>query len=148
MRLGPVFNQLHEAVGAATYRDIPDIVYSDRDWEAWKKMSKEQQTESMKNHTVPSISKSRRPNSHDIEVYVFAQTWGSTACGYGGMGGAAMTTVYTVVVECRGHYCVYFGCGRLAYRVSSEATTEGRDVFLKDLHNFNLSDVRGSSKYR
>ena len=78
---------LHETLGAALYRDLPDIEYSDRDWSRWKVLSKEEQTEAIKNNNVPETKKTRRPHDEDVEVYLFPQTWGSTALGYGGVGG-------------------------------------------------------------
>ena len=53
-------------------------------------------------------------------IYCFLQTWGSTACGWGGMGGAAMTTTYTVAIhnEYFGIIAVFWG-GRLAYCVEA-----------------------------
>jgi hypothetical protein len=49
---------------------------------------------------------------------MFRQTWGSTALGFGGIGGMAITPAYTVIVSCdRSHAsAVYFG-GRFAYLV-------------------------------
>ena len=53
----------------------------------------------------------------DFEVHMFEQTWGSTALGFGGMGGQAMTTANTYVfvpVTCNQNAFVYFG-GQFAY---------------------------------
>ena len=50
-------------------------------------------------------------------VVMFQQTWGSTALGYGGIGGAVMTPAYTVVVSYENHMRVYFGGGRLVYEL-------------------------------
>lgn len=36
---------------------------------------------------------------HRFMMYVFPQTWGSTALGFGGCGGQAITEAYTTVVE-------------------------------------------------
>ena len=36
-------------------------------------------------------TKTRRPDMRDIEVRMFPETWPSTALGFGGVGGAAMT---------------------------------------------------------
>ena len=36
---------------------------------------------------------------HRFRSYVFPQTWGSTALGFGGCGGQAITEAYTTVVE-------------------------------------------------
>ena len=109
---------LHETLGAALYRDLPDIEYSDRDWSRWKVLSKEEQTEAIKNNNVPETKKTRRPHDEDVEVYLFPQTWGSTALGYGGIGGSAMTSDYTVVVMLYNDVCVYFGRDQLAYRLN------------------------------
>lgn len=53
---------------------------------------------------------------NDINLYHIKQMWGSTACGWGGMGGAAMTESYTCIIECVSAGCisVYYS-GRLAY---------------------------------
>ena len=34
-----------------------------------------------------------------IDLHMVSQMWGSTSCGWGGMGGAAMTSSYTTVIE-------------------------------------------------
>jgi hypothetical protein len=51
---------------------------------------------------------------------MFPQMWGSTALGFGGIGGAAMTSAYTVIVfGCnRTDACVYFN-GGLAYHIKA-----------------------------
>jgi hypothetical protein len=50
------------------------------------------------------------------DIHICKQTWGSTSCGWGGMGGAAITTNYNVVLVNRilGIMCVYWG-GKIAY---------------------------------
>ena len=149
MRLGTPFEALHEALAAAAHRDIPEITYEDRDWDAWRKLSKEEQGVAMKTDTVPRVSRIRRPMSDELEVVMFLQTWGSTATGYGGMGGAAMTSAYTIIVSDQRCHCVYFGCGRLAYKLTrADMSNKGKDNFLKDMTSHNIADVRGSSKYR
>jgi hypothetical protein len=53
--------------------------------------------------------------------YSFPQLWGSTALGFGGIGGACMTTAQTVVVMTHdgvGKAAVYFG-GRFAYLIAN-----------------------------
>lgn len=76
-----------------------------------------------------------RLSSHHPENlywYSFPQTWGSTALGFGGIGGAAMTTAQTVVVFTYGapigKAAVYFG-GRFAYLVENagEEVTKALD---------------------
>ena len=149
MRLGSPFNALHEAVAAAAYSDLPEITYEDRDWDAYRALSKEEQGQVMKTNTVPRVTKTRRVQMDEVEVVMFPQTWGSTALGYGGMGGAAVTPAYTVVVSYENHMCVYFGYGRLAYRLDyNQMSTDGRERCRSDLQAHNLEDIRGSGKYR
>lgn len=79
----------------------------------------------------------------DFEVYVFPQTWGSTALGFGGCGGQAITTAYTTVVimdngEMGG---VFFGNG-LAYVIP----IPNREFF-EDMMNHNMAEVAKKGKY-
>lgn len=54
-----------------------------------------------------------------FEVYVFEQTWGSTALGFDGIGGSALTTAWThVVMTSDGKYHVFFN-GRHAYSIEN-----------------------------
>lgn len=130
---------LHEALSAAVLVDLPECVYTERDWVEWNKMSKEQRDDAIRNNTVPGTLHHRRPYTHEVDVTLFNQTWGSTALGYDGIGGAAMTDAYTVVVEFQGVYCVYFGGGRLAYRIDPRnLTSEGFEMFCKDLDTRNM----------
>ena len=139
MRLGNPVEAVSNAMGAALHRDLPDIDYEDRDWIEFKKTGKDVR-----------IKKTRRPYDDDIVVYVFPQTWGSTALGYGGMGGSAITTAYTVVVNHNRLYCVYFGCSRLAYRVDlSEISNNGHENFLADVKDYILADCRtAATRYK
>ena len=61
-----------------------------------------------------------RPQIDDFDVYLFEQTWGSTALGFGGIGGQAMTSARTYVFipqDIEKQMChVYFGSG-FAYSV-------------------------------
>lgn len=61
------------------------------------------------------------------KVVAFTQTWGSTALGFGGLGGAAMTTALTVVVSRHSRHFVFFD-GRLAYTAISPNRTFFEDV--------------------
>ena len=54
----------------------------------------------------------RRVTIDDFELYMFEQTWGSTALGFGGIGGQMMTTEFTYVfapTHCNQNAFVYFG---------------------------------------
>ena len=149
MRLGTPFDTLHDALAAAAYHDMPEMTYEDRDWDAWRALSKEDQGNAMKNNAIPTVTKTRRLMTDELEVVMFPQTWGSTATGYGGLGGSAMTSVYTVIVSYNHYYyCVYFGCGRLAYKLDrSKMSDEGYMKFRKDIADHSVSDVIGSGKY-
>jgi hypothetical protein len=56
----------------------------------------------------------------ELEVYSFPQMWGSTALGFGGIGGAAMTKAQTTIVlpEDRSAAHVYFN-SRFAYTIDA-----------------------------
>jgi hypothetical protein len=150
MEMGSPFKALHAAMAAAVYRDFPEITYVDRDWTAWRNMSKEDQILSIKNDTVPKIKKTRRVYDYEVEVVMFPQTWGSTALGYGGIGGSAMTTAYTVVVSYNGYYCVYFGSsGRLAYTVDRIRNgSDGCQRFIEDMYQQNVADCHDVVRYK
>lgn len=80
-----------------------------------------------------------RPRPDHCEVTLFSQTWSSTALGFGGLGGQAITNAYTTVVRGpRGDYCVYFG-GRKAYRIERP-----NRVFLEDLLRHQMHEVNGA----
>ena len=54
----------------------------------------------------------RRVTVDDFDLHIFEQTWGSTALGFGGIGGQAMTTEFTYVfvpIHCNQNCFVYFG---------------------------------------
>lgn len=93
---------------------------------------------------------------HRFMMYVFPQTWSSTALGFGGCGGQAITEAYTTVVEMswdyvnktddiRGLnlttsedkiYAVFFD-GRIAYMCLNP-----NHKFLKDLSNMRMKSQR------
>lgn len=130
---------LHEALSAAVLRDLPECVYNERDWVEWHKMSQEERNEAIKNNTVPTTTHTRRPYTDEVNVTLFNQTWGSTALGYDGIGGSAMTDAYTVIVELNGVFCVYFGSGRLAYKIDiGKLTDVSYEEFCKDLDTRNM----------
>lgn len=101
---------LSDCIAHAQYEGFSDIEYDTRDWDTYYASDKKIDTR---------ITKTRRPTIRDFTVYnMFPQTWGSTSLGHGGMGGAAMTTAYTIVLYCRetAEFLVYFG-GIPAYKV-------------------------------
>lgn len=80
----------------------------------------------------------------DISVYVFPQSWGSTALGYDGIGGSQMTTASTIVLYAFDSDIirVYFGCSILAYEIKNP-----NKLFFDDLHNHRLEGQFKRSKY-
>lgn len=89
-------------------------------------------------------TRTRRPYAHEVEVYSFDQTWGSTALGFPGIGGSAMTRATTVVVAGPDEACVYFG-GQFAYRVKGWRNSE---AFNRDMRAYNVADVmRAAARY-
>lgn len=68
-----------------------------------------------------------RPHPSQVAVTMFKQTWSSTALGFGGIGGQAISEAYTALVEGpQGDVCVYFA-GRPAYWVKRPSM-----LFLED----------------
>lgn len=82
-----------------------------------------------------------RPDVGDCLIYHFPQMWGSTSLGFGGMGGAAMTTAYTTVIVCDKDAAVFFG-GRHAYSVDNFT-----DDFFKDVASHRMPSVKDAVKY-
>jgi hypothetical protein len=127
---------LADCVAHAQYVGFSDIEYEKRDWETYRNTKEDVR-----------IAARRRPTTRDFGVYgMWPQTWGSTALGHGGMGGAAVTTAYTVVLECRAteEFLVYFG-GQWCYTVSRRSANI--DAFIEDCKNHNLASKRDSEKY-
>jgi hypothetical protein len=108
MNLDNPIQSLAQALAHAQYEGFPEYEYQDRDWEHYHKTKEDKR-----------ITKRSRHSPRDLIVHaMFPQTWSSTALGFGGVGGQAMTPAYTVIIEsdyCLG-FCVYFN-GRFAYRI-------------------------------
>lgn len=78
-----------------------------------------------------------------LEVYIFPQTWGSTALGLReAVGLRSITTAYTtVIVVNRSSAYVYFN-GKVAYKVN-----HANEAFLEDLNKHKMVDYRFKEKY-
>lgn len=150
MRLGSALMAVHSALAQALHKDLPDISYTNRDWDAWRAMSKEAQGLAIKQNQVPQVQATRRPREDDVEVIMFPQAWGSTALGYGGMGGASVTSAYTVIVHDHANYCVYFGEGELAYKLEyARMSPEGRQNLRDDIQSHHMMDrQKAHSRYK
>lgn len=83
------------------------------------------------------------PTVNDFEIYIFQQIWGSTALGFRGMGGQAMTSAYTYVfipVNTNQNCFVYFD-GKFAYEAPYS------DKFMEDVMNQKIAPVNLKGKY-
>lgn len=84
-----------------------------------------------------------RQKIDDFDMYTFEQVWGSTALGFGGIGGQAMTTARTYVfipIDGSKKCFVYFA-GRFAYAVDYS------EKFMEDVSKGNMASVTRSGKY-
>lgn len=136
------------AMAHAAYEAFPEYKYKDRDWAKHDKWRATLSREEMKTAIAPAdcfVEKSRKHSMYDLTVYaMFVQTWSSTALGFGGIGGQAITSAYVCVIESNlvGGYAVYFG-GRLAYVIN-----QPNDEFMQDVHFHRMVDAKlGKAKY-
>lgn len=130
MRPGNPIENLHQALAHAQYEGFPEYEYEDRDWEHYYKTKEDKR-----------IKKQAKHRAYDLVVYaMFPQAWSSTALGFGGVGGQAITSAYTVIIESVHMlgYCVYFG-GRFAYRIERP-----NDHFFGDVINQRMHGVAGA----
>lgn len=136
------------AMAHAAYEAFPEYAYKDRDWpkyDAWRSTLKR---EDYKTAVAPDdcwIEKTRRHSMYDLTVCaMFPQTWSSTALGFGGVGGQAITSAYVCIIESNlvGQFAVYFG-GRLAYVIERP-----NDKFWEDRSSQRMVDARlGKTTY-
>ena len=78
-----------------------------------------------------------------FELYTFEQAWADTTCGFGGIGGRAITTArtYVFVPVDVDEKCYVYICGRFAY------SCEWSETFKKDLMNQNVAGKIHAGKY-
>lgn len=132
MQLTNGITELHLAYSHAVYGGFPEYTYEDRDWEHYRKTKEDRR-----------VVKSSRHNEYHISIHaMFPQTWSSTALGFGGMGGQAITSAYVIVLKSEqgAGYCVYFA-GRFAYRIEEPSAH-----FYSDIRERRMADVAGAKK--
>lgn len=137
-------SSLAECIAHAQYVGFSDINYERMDYDAVRNAKTDEEKRASMRATVPAT---RRPTTRDFNVYtMFPQTWGSTALGHGGIGGSAVTSAYTVVLECveLSEMLVYFG-SRFCYKVNMRS--ENFSKFVEDCQNQNLASKREMSRY-
>lgn len=135
---------LAECIAHAQYVGFSDINYERMDYDAVRNAKTAEEKRASMSATVPAT---RRPTTRDFSVYaMFPQTWGSTALGHGGIGGSAVTTAYTVVLECSqlSEMLVYFG-SQFCYKVNQRSVNFA--TFVNDCQEQNLASKRESGKY-
>lgn len=135
MQLSSPVDAVSRAVNHAALVALPAVQYQKRDHAAMATWTAEERMEAARTRSEPTVPAERRPELHECELFaMFAQTWGSTALGFGGIGGAAMTPAYTtVVLGPTGEFAVYWS-GRFAYLVDPNKQSKAeREAFLADL---------------
>ena len=153
---------LASCLAHAAYEAFPEYKYRDRNWDKYRKwhdevFNKLSQDEKKKLydeerrtnvHMGPpdtTVEKSRKHTFYDLTVYsMFPQTWGSTALGFGGAGGQAISSAYVCVIESNlvGGYAVYFG-GRLAYVIDRP-----NELFIEHIARQRMVDAKlGKATY-
>lgn len=86
----------------------------------------------------------QRVSVDDFELHTFEQVWGSTALGFGGIGGQAMTSARTYVfvpVTCNQKCIVYFN-GRFAYMA------DYCKELVEDIRQQSMESVSRAGKYK
>jgi hypothetical protein len=122
-------NDLHMVMAHAVYEGFPEYEYESRDF-------------SNPDRDARVVKKTRHTEYNLTVKAMFPQVWSSTALGFGGIGGAAITTAYTTVVESDidASCCVYFG-GQFAYRIERP-----NEQFFEDLMKQQMTKVSGAKK--
>ena len=139
---------LASCMAHAAYSAFPEYKYQDRNWAMHDKWRATLSREEMKTAVAPDecfVEKTRKHSFYDLTVYsMFPQTWSSTALGFGGIGGQAITSAYVCIIESNlvGGYAVYFG-GRLAYVIDRP-----NEKFMEDIQRHRMVDARlGKTTY-
>ena len=122
-------NDLHMVMAHAVYEGFPEYEYESRDF-------------NNPNRDARVVKKTRHTEYNLTVKAMFPQVWSSTALGFGGIGGQAITTAYTTVVESDidASCCVYFG-GQFAYRIEHP-----NEQFFEDLMKQQMTKVSGAKK--
>ena len=128
MKAGNPIEAISESVYSALLLHLPEVEYTS-------------QTPQQRRDGIEGVIKKRRPRMDEVEIYVFPQVWGSTALGFGGMGGSTITSAYTVVVISNNEYASVYFNGGLAY------TRKAGSALMQDVAAGNMASVSDASKY-
>ena len=140
MQLYGPLEALSNSLSHAAFVALPDLVYEVRDNKAFFKLDTAQrvtleQREAKGESVIPKKQVRRRPEIHECAVVaMFPQSWSSTALGFGGLGGQAFTSAYTVVIEGPGGERAIYWQGRFAYSIDvSTVSKKQAAAFEEDL---------------
>ena len=100
----------------ADYEQLPNIFQQMGNREQNKRLTEFWNEKIVKREKSTYFTENEYREWKEIELHVVPQTWGNTSGGWQGIGGAAMTKAYTVIIESLwfGFACVYYN-GKLAY---------------------------------
>ena len=138
---------LSAALHGAANLHLPAVTYDEIDREG---MGYPTVAELKKSAARPVIRKSRRPRADECFVLaMFAEAWGSTSLGFGGVGGAAITAAYTVAIQGPGEDIVVYWGSRFAFLIPRDTVTHEQQAdFLADLRAFSTAHRReAASRY-
>lgn len=150
MQLGSPIDAVAAATFHAAHIAFSDVHYQTRDWAAVEGLSMEERRKVQLDNSYPMLDQVRRPDISEIQVTaMFPQMWGSTALGFGGLGGAAMTPAYTVVVTGPSNQVAVYWGGRHAYTLDMNTISDQqRADFTADLNkNWTVSLNDADTRY-
>jgi hypothetical protein len=149
MQLGSPIDAVSAALYHAANIALPNQRYQTRDFGALHSLPQSKRDVIHVTGDYPTREVVRRPDANQCTVIaMFPQVWGSTALGFGGVGGAAMTPAYTVAIQGPDRTIALYWAGQLAYVVSPvNATPEQRESLLADL-TLNSTEPRRSAVER
>lgn len=134
---------LHHAANCA----LPEVSHTVLDRESMAVWSPEARHAAAKANRLLYKSASRRPYPEECEIKaMFLQTWGSTAMGFGGVGGAAVTSVYTVVIQGPDRTAAVYWAGQLAYLVPPGVSDAQREMFRQDVSKGHTAARRNAAE--
>ena len=149
MRTSSPIEAVASAVHHAQLVALPDLPHQVPDQVTMAAWPVAQRVAAMQSNDYPVIHTTRRPELWECEVEaMFVQMWPSTALGFGGIGGHAMTRAYTVVVRGPDGARAVYWAGRFAYLVPATVGEAQRRAFAEDVRERQLvSQKEAAERY-
>ena len=148
MRLEKPIQVLHSSLASARFVDMPNVTDKKRKLDSKPFTGQRSNLDEYSKWQAAAYEEfERRPFEYELHVEaMFPQTWGSTALGFGGMGGSAMTDAYTTIIGCvyTNSLAVYFD-GLFAYLLDGGICDMER--VQADIAAQNMVEVSKKSKY-